>query len=122
MLTGLNHITLAVNKLERSLIFYVDLLGFTIVTTWQQGAYLSLGDLWLCLIVEPTSYSNDYSHIAFSISQKDFSAFCQKLLHANIKTWQENQSEGDSLYILDPDSHKLEIHVGSLETRLKAMS
>lgn len=31
---------------------------------------------------------------------------------------EENLSEGDSLYFLDPDGHKLELHVGSLQSRL----
>ena len=31
----------------------------------------------------------------------------------------KNTSEGASLYILDPDYNKLEIHCGNLKTRLK---
>jgi hypothetical protein len=30
----------------------------------------------------------------------------------------QNLSEGDSLYFLDPDGHKLEAHVGDLKSRL----
>ena len=33
--------------------------------------------------------------------------------------WRTNSSEGESLYILDPDGHRLELHVGSLATRLE---
>ena len=40
MLTGLNHLTLAVSDLDRSFEFYRHLLGFTPHARWQGGAYL----------------------------------------------------------------------------------
>lgn len=43
MLTGLNHITLAVSDIERSLAFYTEILGFVGRVKWQSGAYLSVG-------------------------------------------------------------------------------
>ena len=38
-----------------------------------------------------------------------------------VQQWQQNSSEGDSLYLLDPDGHRLELHCGSLQTRLRAL-
>lgn len=119
MLTGLNHITIAVSDLERSLDFYINALGFKGDVKWRQGAYLSLGDLWLCLSVDKPDEKSDYSHIAFSISQQDFTDFSHKLIQLDIAQWKENKSEGDSLYLLDPDGHKLEIHSGDLYSRLE---
>lgn len=121
MLTGLNHITIAVTDLERSLDFYINALGFQGHVKWKQGAYLSLGDLWLCLSVDKPDEKSDYSHIAFSISQQDFTDFSHKLIELNIAQWKENKSEGDSLYLLDPDGHKLEIHSGDLYSRLESI-
>ena len=42
MLTGLNHLTLAVTDLNRSVVFYRDLLQLRLDATWDVGAYLSL--------------------------------------------------------------------------------
>ena len=121
MLTGLNHITIAASDLERSLDFYINALGFKGHVKWKQGAYLSLGDLWLCLSVDKPDEKSDYSHIAFSISQQDFTDFSQKLIQLDIAQWKKNKSEGDSLYLLDPDGHKLEIHSGDLYSRLESI-
>lgn len=44
MLKGLNHVTLAVNDLDESFVFYSALLGFKPHAKWTRGAYLSLGD------------------------------------------------------------------------------
>ncbi|EEZ85378.1 conserved hypothetical protein [Vibrio harveyi 1DA3] len=121
MLTGLNHITIAVSDLERSLDFYINALGFKGHVKWKKGAYLSLGDLWFCLSVDKPDEKSDYSHIAFSISQQDFTDFSHKLIQLNIAQWKENKSEGESLYLLDPDGHKLEIHSGDLYSRLESI-
>lgn len=121
MLTGINHITIAVSNLARSLDFYCEILGLEREVTWNHGAYLSINDFWLCLSVENASPARDYSHICFDIDGHNFKAFKDRVLSYHVKTWKENSSEGESLYILDPDAHKLEIHVGSLRSRLEEL-
>lgn len=121
MLTGLNHITLATGDLDRSLLFYRDLLGFTAHVRWLGGAYLSLGELWLCLSCDQSLPARDYSHVAFSVSEEAFAPFCATLRAAGVREWKQNRSEGQSLYLLDPDCHQLEIHVGSLQSRLDTL-
>lgn len=117
----MDHLTLAIRDLERSFDFYVTVLGCRPRAQWSSGAYLSLGNLWLCLSVDDNRTEdspNDYTHYAFTINQGDFSKF---VLHAHrhgVVEWKVNKSEGDSFYFLDPDGHKLEAHVGTLETRL----
>ena len=121
MLSGLNHLTLAVRDLERSFDFYVIVLGCRPRAQWSSGAYLSLGDLWLCLSVDTARMEdspNDYTHYAFTIKQDEFSEFIEHAHSYGVVEWKVNRSEGDSFYFLDPDGHKLEAHVGSLETRL----
>jgi catechol 2,3-dioxygenase-like lactoylglutathione lyase family enzyme len=124
MLTGLNHLTLSVRELARSVAFYRDTLDLRLHARWDRGAYLSAGDLWLCLSLDGQDTaalaSPGYTHYAFSISREDFAAFAARLRAAGVPEWQQNRSAGDSLYFLDPDGHRLEAHVGSLAQRLAA--
>lgn len=118
MLQGLNHLTITVRSLKLSLDFYSKVLGFKPIVKWRTGAYLSLGDVWLCLAVGTPKPAGDYSHIAFSLEQDSFGTMGRRLGEAGVPQWQENSSEGGSYYIEDPDGHKLELHVGTLRTRL----
>lgn len=121
VLTGLNHITLSVSDLARSFDFYVTLLSMKPEVRWDSGAYLTIGDLWICLSLGSASPAKDYSHIAFTVDTNVFKAYCEKLLLTGVEVWKQNTSEGDSLYFLDPDGHKLEIHVGNLHSRLQKL-
>ena len=121
-LTGLNHITLAAADLNRSFAFYCDVLGFRPQARWANGAYLALGDLWLCLTSDNARPARDYTHMALTIKAEDFRNFTTRLRANAVVEWQDNTSEGMSMYFLDPDGHQLEVHAGSLHTRLKALA
>ncbi|MBD9516554.1 MULTISPECIES: fosfomycin resistance glutathione transferase [unclassified Pseudomonas] len=121
MLTGLNHLTLAVTDLSRSIQFYRGSLDGRLRARWAAGAYLELGDLWVCLSLDENRGTNpraDYTHYAFSIAQRDFVLLRERLLATSVEEWKDNTSEGNSFYFLDPDGHRLEVHVGCLESRL----
>ena len=62
----------------------------------------------------------DYTHAAFTVAPEEFGAARRRALRAGASVWQCNQSEGASLYVLDPDGHKLELRVSGLEARLAA--
>lgn len=122
---GLNHITLAVRDVDRAVQFYVHGLGFALRKQWAEGAYLEAGSLWLCLSLDDTANGGarqDYTHIAFDSSAGEFHAIKRRISAAGGREWKDNKSEGDSFYFTDPDGHKLELHVGTLQTRLRAMA
>jgi catechol 2,3-dioxygenase-like lactoylglutathione lyase family enzyme len=122
MLTGLNHLTLAVGDLDRSLAFYSGLLGFSIRMRAPSSAYLEAGSLWLALVVDPAVRRGplpEYSHAAFSISPSELPVLAQRLINDGIACWQ-GAERSDSFYFLDPDGHKLELHSGDLRCRLAA--
>ena len=119
--TGLNHLTFAVGDLERSVAFYRDVLGGELRAIWATGAYLEAGSLWICLSLDAEvgpAPREDYTHVAFSVGEDAFERLSARLRETAV-IWKDNRSEGASLYFLDPDGHRLELHVGDLETRLR---
>ena len=124
MITGLNHLTLSTSNIEISFNFYQNVLAFKPLAKWKRGAYLLAGDLWLCLSLDFNTRkvaSKEYTHYAFGIESEKFEYYRQNVERLKLRLWKVNSSEGDSLYILDPDNHKLELHVGNWQTRLKAI-
>ena len=123
MITGVNHLTLAVRDIAASFAFYRDVLGCRPLARWPQGAYLLAGDLWLALVVDPAARAAplpEYTHVAFSVPPERFAALADRIRASGALEWQQNWTEGESLYFLDPDGHKLEIHASDLAARLRS--
>ena len=123
MITGINHINLSVKDLKESFQFYQEVLGFKAIARWKKGAYFLAGDLWFCIFKDENTRDaplKEYTHIAFTVSEQDFEKISQRIKNSQAKIWQQNTSEGASIYFTDPNHHKLEIHVSDLATRIKA--
>lgn len=127
MITGLNHITLGVQNIDRSFDFYHTILGFKPLCKWEGSAYFLVGDpndphaLWFCLDRDARRDATSCStHYAFSVSLADFEAMSARILTSGAQIYKQNTSPDESLYFLDPDGHKLEIHTGSWQSRIKA--
>jgi catechol 2,3-dioxygenase-like lactoylglutathione lyase family enzyme len=122
MINGINHITFAVSDLEKSIEFYVTVLGLRLVGKWDKGAYLLAGNQWVALNIDDAVVLEnklDYTHVSFNVLSTDFNKIKDKLKSAGVKSFKENSSEGESFYFLDPDGHKLELHYNTIEDRLK---
>lgn len=121
---GLSHLTLSVRDLSRSFDFYRDMLGFRPLARWHRGAYFLAGEAtWVCLITDEATRDGplqEYTHAAFAVSAEVFERACRRLRECGVREWKTNTSEGESVYILDPDGHKLELHVGDWRSRLAA--
>lgn len=120
MISDINHITLAVRNIQKSFDFYKDVLGFKPLCKWDKGAYFLIGNLWFCLNLDAKRIPNPcYTHTAFTVSEEDFLSLSQKIKESGAVIFKDNLSEGDSLYFLDPDSHRLEIHIGDWQSRIQ---
>lgn len=119
MINGINHITFASRNVQRSFDFYCNILGFKPLCKWNAGAYFLVGEFWFCINYDDkASGAIDYTYIALNVTQDDFCKIRNSIIENNIKIFKDNKSEGDSLYFLDPDGHKLELHVGNWQTRI----
>lgn len=122
MLTGFNHFTISVRDVERAFKFYRDVLRLKPLLKWSCGAYFLVGENWFCLNQDESTRNQplpEYTHLAFSVSEADFENMKQRIINSKAVLFKENTSEGLSIYFLDPDGHKLEIHVGDWKTRLE---
>ncbi len=124
MIRGVNHITLAVTDLDRSLRFYRDVLQMRPVAQMKGSAYLLAGDLWLALVQDEGTRSGplpEYTHVAFTVPRGELADSISCIRASGAVEWQEDRTEGASHYFLDPDGHKLEVHASDLESRLRAL-
>jgi catechol 2,3-dioxygenase-like lactoylglutathione lyase family enzyme len=121
MIKGFNHLTLACKNIDISFDFYHKTLGFKPVVKWDKGAYFIVGDLWFCLSLDSnTDKKNCYTHYAFSIDSKNIESYKARLSSTGVIFFKENSSPGDALYFLDPDGHKIELHAGTLKSRIES--
>jgi len=124
--TGFNHVTIRVKSLQKSLAFYQDLLGMTLVHLGRTDAYLSWGEAWVCLIEIQHAKEHDNNrvgidHIAFSIDEQDFPETVNRLKRENVPMVREPvlRGGGYSVQFLDPDGIVIELFTGNLEKRMR---
>jgi len=120
MINGINHITISVKNIDTAFKFYKNILKLKPVMKSKRSAYFIAGKTWIALDQkESFIISDNYSHICFNISKKHYNKFVKIIRKNKIIEWQKNQTEGESIYILDDSGNKLEIHFSTLKERIK---
>lgn len=116
--SGINHITIRVNDIERAEEFYGDILGFELVRKMGQSmAVYKVGDEDTLVLVEAeTSYdpsSRDYrvDHFGFYLDSEDevdemAEYFREK--EVSILSGPANRKRGRFVFVSDPDGNMLE--------------
>ena len=126
MIKGISHLTFSVSSLDISVDFYRQVFGAELLFRDERTAYFDLAGLWLALNMQEsiprTEIRHSYTHVAFTIDDADIAemtARLQRLGVAFLPSRPRGDGEGQSLYFADPDGHLLEVHTGSLKTRLE---
>ncbi|MCC5941083.1 MAG: VOC family protein [Balneolaceae bacterium] len=123
--TGINHMTIRVNRIERSKEFYGEILGFELVRTMGQSmAVYKIGEEDTLVIVEAeTSYdpnSRDFrvDHIGFYLKSADEVDEMAKYLRdkeVTILSGPANRKKGRFVFASDPDGNLIEFFFESDE-------
>jgi len=116
--SGINHITIRVNDIQRAEEFYGDILGFELVRKMGQSmaVYQVGGEDTLVLVEAETSYdpsSRDYrvDHFGFyldSEEQVDEMAEYFRENEVSVLSGPANRKRGRFVFVSDPDGNMLE--------------
>lgn len=120
--TGINHVVLHVTDLERSKRFYVDVLGFedrniSDGPPGMRASFLRCGVQGLDLfeVSEDAHGGQEMNHMALNVTADDIGQLVTLLSEAGIAA--PARTPRNSVFIADPDGHRLEILPGSASER-----
>lgn len=132
MISGLSHITLIVNDLQRTTAFLENIFEAKEVYSsgnetfsFSKEKFFQIGDLWICIMEGKSTVERTYNHIAFKISDSCFDEFVKRIKDTGVEIRPERSrvdGEGRSIYFYDYDNHLFELHTGTLEERLERYS
>ncbi|PWK13500.1 VOC family protein [Tumebacillus permanentifrigoris] len=125
---GLNHITLHVQDLERSLHFYTEILRMRLVQQGPDYAYLESGNTWFAISHQPSCAAvqaqKGVHHLALTVQREDFEAAVEHLRAHNVPIVREPilRGIGQAVNFLDPDGLQWEFHCSNLAERMTVLN
>jgi metallothiol transferase len=125
---GLNHITIYVQDLARSLRFYTEILRMRLVRQGPDYAYLESGSTWFAISHQPSlakvQAQKGVNHLALTVRPEDFDAAVEHLRRHEVPIVREPilRGVGRTVNFLDPDGLQWEFHSSNLAERLTVIA
>ena len=116
-LEGIDHVALGVRDIERSVNWYIEVLGFERLyeSMWDGvPTFIGKGNTGIALFpanptAKATSSSHRVLHLAFRANRENFLAAQRELEKRGIDFEFQDHEISHSIYFRDPDGHQLEI-------------
>lgn len=111
--TGIDHVVLWVNDLERSKRFYMDLLGMRMAHGGEWQAFLRCGDQQVALFdakhgPKATKGGTEMNHMALRMEPASYEAVKARLEAEGIAV-HGRPGDATCVYFDDPDGHRLQL-------------
>lgn len=113
---GIDHVVLYARDVERSVRFYVDVLGMSVKSRSSGHAFLRCGDQLFGVFAadgdevpgEEVGKGEEVSHLAFRVARGTASEIKKALAAHGVKAT-GRRGDPDCIYFSDPDGHGLQI-------------
>jgi catechol 2,3-dioxygenase-like lactoylglutathione lyase family enzyme len=129
MIEGLSHMTFIVKDLDRMERFLTTILDARKIYDSGDNSFSSsrerffdIAGHWTAIMEGAPLGSRTYNHIAFKITDADYSEFLGRIrsLGLDLREGRSRvEGEGRSIYFHDFDNHLFELHTGTLDERLE---
>jgi catechol 2,3-dioxygenase-like lactoylglutathione lyase family enzyme len=114
--TGVDHVVLHVNDVQRAKKFYTEVLGMTAYREDPGQVFLHAGQQGLALFKKagdaPLTTGNDLNHLALNVAAGTYETLKAELERHGVPVT-GRPSDDHCIYFRDPDGHRLQLMVRS---------
>lgn len=103
----LNHVTVFVKDVQKSVAFYQDMFGMQVLTHQAPGVNLRAGAGFLGIY--PAQGEPNINHVCFGIDNFDAETVLKKLTDAGVKGRIRVRGDTQELYFTDPDGLSIQL-------------
>jgi catechol 2,3-dioxygenase-like lactoylglutathione lyase family enzyme len=105
----LNHVSIFVPDVQKSVRFYQDLLGMPVLTQQSPGVNLNAGAGFVGIYPSPRAGSGSINHFCLGIENFDADATLKRLTDRGVKANIRLRGDTKELYFDDPDNIRVQL-------------